>query len=59
MTDQEIVVYFLNSYQYEEGVTVDSNGRGPRRHLPLSQEILDEFDKRISYWKALHSRQSL
>jgi hypothetical protein len=52
MTDQEIVAHFLNSYNYEEGVTVDSNGQGPRRHLPLSQEIRDEFDKRNEYWEA-------
>ena len=47
VTDQEIIQDLLMAYLYDEGVTLDSNGTGPRRHLPLSKEMRAEFDKRL------------
>lgn len=47
MTDAELVAELLESYRWQEGVTVDSDGTGPRRHLPLTEKMVQEFNRRL------------
>ena len=46
MTDEQIVNELIMSWYYQEGLTTDTNGLGPRLHLPITEEMQIEFSKR-------------